>query len=145
MDLSPGRCQAPEAPACVAALVGIATPHAPAAQELAILRVWPFERVCVDVFNIENQPPNGESSILRPLQVRVRVRGLRDWLHAHRRPPRAEHPNTRRAQELLEPHGYRHLVRIGVDEVFRRQPPCEAEAGREPPPRFRGGRHRRSQ
>ena len=72
-------------------------------QELAILRVWPFERVCVDVFNIENQPPNGEPSILRPLQ------------------------------ELLEPHGYRHLVRIGVDEVFRRQPPCEpAEPPREP-------------
>lgn len=82
-------------------------------QELAILRVWPFERVCVDVFNIENQPPNGEPSILRPLQ------------------------------ELLEPHGYRHLVRIGVDEVFRRQPPCEPA---EPPPwRQRGNRHRRSQ
>ena len=82
-------------------------------QELAILRVWPFEHVCVDVFNIENQPPNGEPSILRPLQ------------------------------ELLEPHGYRHLVRIGVDEVFRRQPPCEPA---EPPPwRQRGNRHRRSQ
>ena len=43
---------------------------AAAAQELAILRVWPFESVCVDVFNIENQPPHGEASILRPLQVR---------------------------------------------------------------------------
>ena len=41
-----------------------------AAQELAILRVWPFESVCVDVFNIENQPPHGEASILRPLQAR---------------------------------------------------------------------------
>ena len=43
---------------------------AAAAQELAILRVWPFESVCVDVFNIENQPPHGEASILRPLQAR---------------------------------------------------------------------------
>ena len=46
-------------------------------------------------------------------------------------------------QELLEPHGYRHLVRIGVDEVFRRHPPCDG--GREREPRNRGNRHRRSQ
>lgn len=83
--------------------------------ELAILRVWPFESVCVDVFNIENQPPHGEASILRPLQ------------------------------ELLEPHGYRHLVRIGVDEVFRRHPPCDGGRWREREPRSRSNRHRRSQ
>ena len=85
---------------------GVATAHVrslttpvhtcPWAQELAILRVWPFDRWCVDVFNVENQPPHGEDSILPPLL------------------------------ELLSPHGYRHLVRIGVDEVFQRDPPCSA-------------------
>ena len=50
-------------------------------------------------------------------------------------------------QELLEPHGYRHLVRIGVDEVFRRHPPCDGGRGRERErePRSRSYRHRRSQ
>ena len=27
-------------------------------KELAILRVWPFDRHCVTLFNIENEPPN---------------------------------------------------------------------------------------
>jgi hypothetical protein len=48
-------------------------------------------------------------------------------------------------QELLEPHGYRHLVRIGVDEVFRRHPPCDGGRWREREPRSRSNRHRRSQ
>lgn len=61
--------------------------------------MWPFDRWCVDVFNVENQPPHGEDSILPKLL------------------------------ELLAPQGYRHLVRIGVDEVFRRDPPCSAGAG----------------
>ena len=33
-------------------------------QELAILRVWPFHRYCVRVFNIENEPPKGEAKFL---------------------------------------------------------------------------------
>ena len=61
--------------------------------------MWPFERVCVDVFNVENEPPHGEDSILPPLL------------------------------ELLAPQGYHHLVRIGVDEVFRREPPCSTDGG----------------
>jgi FkbM family methyltransferase len=64
------------------------------AQELSILEVWPFSEVCVEVFNIENQPPNGEPSTLP------------------------------RLIELLQPHGYTHLLRIGVDEVFRRTSSC---------------------
>ena len=56
-------------------------------------------------------------------------------------------PLSSSPQELLEPHGYRHLVRIGVDEVFRRHPPCDGGRGRERErePRSRGNRHRRSQ
>ena len=63
-------------------------------QELAILRVWPFHRYCVRVFNIENEPPKGEASYL-PAMV-----------------------------ALLKPHGYTHQLRIGVDEVFVRSTPC---------------------
>jgi FkbM family methyltransferase len=68
-------------------------------QELAILRVWPFESYCVRVFNIENEPPKGEPSVLPQLL------------------------------ELLEPHGYANRIRIGVDEVFVRTAPCEAGGG----------------
>jgi len=62
--------------------------------ELAILRVWPFVKYCVRLFNIENEPPQGEPSYLPQLRA------------------------------LLEPHGYEHVLRIGVDEVFRRRTPC---------------------
>ncbi|KAL1528328.1 hypothetical protein AB1Y20_009682 [Prymnesium parvum] len=60
------------------------------AHEVVILQAWPFESYCVEVFNIENQPPHGEPSILPQLM------------------------------EILAPRGYEHLLRIGVDEVFRR-------------------------
>ena len=59
------------------------------AQEVAILQSWPFDAYCVDVFNVENLPPHGEPSILPQLL------------------------------QLLAPRGYDHLLRIGVDEVFR--------------------------
>lgn len=64
--------------------------------ELAILRTWPFGRHCVRLFNIENEPPAGAPSILPQLRA------------------------------LLEPLGYEHVLRIGVDEVFRRRTPCPA-------------------
>lgn len=67
------------------------------AQELAILAVWPFESFCVDIFNIENQPKAGDPSTLPELKA------------------------------LLEPRGYVHLERVGVDEVFRRRPACGIE------------------
>lgn len=69
-------------------------------QELAILRVWPFGRYCVNLFNIENEPPNGEPSLL-PAMI-----------------------------ALLKPHGYAHQMRIGVDEVFLRTEPCVDARGR---------------
>lgn len=65
--------------------------------ELAILRVWPFARHCVQLFNVENEPPEGSPSSLPQLKA------------------------------LLEPLGYEHALRIGVDEVFRRSTPCAGE------------------
>jgi FkbM family methyltransferase len=62
--------------------------------ELAILRAWPFDRYCVRLFNVENEPPDGAPSTLPQLKA------------------------------LLEPLGYEHVLRIGVDEVFRRTSPC---------------------
>ena len=32
------------------------------AQEVAILKAWPFDAYCVDVFNVENQPPHGNGT-----------------------------------------------------------------------------------
>ena len=66
------------------------------AQELAILRVWPFDSYCVDVFNVENQPLPGEPSTLAELKA------------------------------ILAPRGYVHQLRVGVDEIFFRDPPCPA-------------------
>ena len=86
------------------------------AQEVSILKAWPFEGYCVDVFNIENQPPHGEPSILPQLLA------------------------------LLAPHGYEHLLRIGVDEVFRRRTPCPVAYGngaRKGPRRGRGAKLRK--
>jgi len=66
-------------------------------QELAILATWPFSDYCVSVFNIENQPREGEPSTLSALK------------------------------QLLTPHGYSHKIRIGVDEVFVRDTLCDAD------------------
>ena len=66
--------------------------------ELAVLKVWPFDRYCVDVFNIENEPAHGAPSTLPALRA------------------------------LLEPHGYAHRVRVGVDEIFTREPACARDA-----------------
>lgn len=63
-------------------------------QEIAILAAWPFERHCVQVFNIENEPPKGGPSLLPQLSA------------------------------LLAPRGYAHRLRLGVDEVFVRKTPC---------------------
>ena len=65
--------------------------------ELPILRVWPYARHCVRVFNIENEPPEGTPSALPQLRA------------------------------LLEPLGYRYQLRIGVDEVFVRTTPCAGQ------------------
>ena len=62
--------------------------------ELAILRVWPWEAYCVTLFNIENSPPNNGPSLLPELEA------------------------------LLQPRGYTHRGRIGVDELFLRESPC---------------------
>ena len=91
--------------------------------ELAVLRVWPFDRYCVDVFNIENEPAHGAPSTLPALRA------------------------------LLEPRGYTHRVRVGVDEIFTRETPCARDAPLRPvspaeveaaaddaPPRRGGGR-----
>ena len=91
--------------------------------ELAVLKVWPFDRYCVDVFNIENEPAHGAPSTLPALRA------------------------------LLEPHGYAHRVRVGVDEIFTRETPCARDAPLRPvspaeveaaaddaPPRRGGGR-----
>lgn len=71
-------------------------------QELAILSVWPWRRYCVGLFNIENEPPKGTPSYLPRLKL------------------------------LLEPRGYVHVARIGVDEVFRRKAPCTRAEGAAP-------------
>ena len=91
--------------------------------ELAVLKVWPFDRYCVDVFNIENEPAHGAPSTLPALRA------------------------------LLEPRGYTHRVRVGVDEIFTRETPCAQNAPLRPvspaeveaatddtPPRRGGGR-----
>ena len=91
--------------------------------ELAVLKVWPFDRYCVDVFNIENEPAHGAPSTLPALRA------------------------------LLEPRGYVHRVRVGVDEIFTRETPCARDAPLRPvspaeveaaaddaPPRRGGGR-----
>ena len=70
--------------------------------EVPILRVWPWEAHCVTLFNIENEPPKGAPSQLPQLKA------------------------------LLEPHGYTHKGRLGVDELFLRNSPCPRAA--EPPP-----------
>lgn len=62
--------------------------------EIAILSVWPWEEFCVRVFNIENEPPKGQPSLL-PRMV-----------------------------AMLAPQGYAHMLRIGVDEVFVCTTPC---------------------
>ena len=68
--------------------------------ELSILRAWPFERYCVMTFNIENEPAAGSPSILPELKA------------------------------ILEPRGYGHRIRIGVDEVFVRRQRCPGEGDR---------------
>ena len=67
--------------------------------ELPILRAWPFHRRCVRVFNIENEPPRGAPSMLPEFKA------------------------------ILEPRGYEHVLRIGVDEVFRLAPGHECPSG----------------
>ena len=74
--------------------------------ELPILRAWPFHKRCVRVFNIENEPPRGAPSLLPELKA------------------------------ILEPRGYEHVLRIGVDEVFYKNPPCSPP--KEPFPRGAG-------
>ena len=62
----------------------------------ARLEYTPFawQAYCVTLFNIENSPPNNGPSLLPELEA------------------------------LLQPRGYSHRGRIGVDELFLRESPC---------------------
>ena len=61
------------------------------------MRAWPWHEVCVDVFNVENEPPAGTPSYLPQLSA------------------------------LLLARGYEHRLRVGVDEVFVRSVRCRAD------------------
>eukprot|EP00966_Prymnesium_polylepis_P102673 2378404-Prymnesium_polylepis.2 len=64
--LQPPSLAPPPPHACAAATAAAAQIDVEA-QEVSILKAWPFEGYCVDVFNVENQPPHGEPSILPQL------------------------------------------------------------------------------